>query len=486
MCDSVIDIAAAIAQRKVRAIDVCEEALGRITASEPELGAFLQLTDDYARDRARHIDQLLDAGHTAGPLAGVPFAIKDNVCTQFCPTTAGSRILASFVPPYAATVVARLEQAGAVIVGKTNMDEFGMGSSNEHSAFRPTRNPWSSAHVPGGSSGGSAAAVSAGLVPAAIGSDTGGSIRQPAAFCGITGLKPTYGRVSRYGLIAYGSSFDQIGPLTRDACDAARVLGVIAGHDPTDTTAAPHPVPDYEAELAATAQKPMKIGLPREYFADGLDPVIGDALRTACEVFTGDGAELVDVSLPRTNVGIAAYYLIVTAECASNLARYDGMHFSARAERGPAESDLATATRTRLLGDEVKRRIMLGNFALAAGHQDRYYLKAQRVRRLVQRDFDAAFEQADVLLAPTTPTPAFRRGEKVDEPLQMFLADVFTLGANLAGLPAISVPCGFTAGGLPLGMQLIAPAFCESRLLRAAHRYQCATDYHRCRPPGAP
>ncbi|MGB2821637.1 MAG: Asp-tRNA(Asn)/Glu-tRNA(Gln) amidotransferase subunit GatA, partial [Phycisphaerae bacterium] len=433
------------------------------------------------------------AGEELGALGGVPVAVKDNMCTTCGKTTCSSRILASFRAPFTATAVAKLEEAGAVILGKTNLDEFAMGSSTENSGFGPTRNPWDTQRVPGGSSGGSAAAVSARLCAAAVGSDTGGSIRQPAAFCGVVGLKPTYGRVSRYGLVAYGSSLDQIGPLTVDVSDAALLTGVIAGHDPRDSTSVPRPVPDYLATVDAPMDG-LRVGLPAEFLSDALDAEINELLHQAADVYRSVGAEIVDVSLPHSRIdtdedgnlssyAVACYYIVAMAEASSNLARYDSVHYGHRtAEKIDGIVELYSRSRAEGFGDEVKRRIMLGTYTLSAGYYDAYYSKAMKVRRLIKNDFDRAFEKCDVLLCPTSPTPAFRLGEKTDDPLTMYLADIYTISVNLAGLPGISIPAGLSAEGLPIGMQLIGPVFSEETVLRAARMYERASGTTRLRP----
>jgi aspartyl-tRNA(Asn)/glutamyl-tRNA(Gln) amidotransferase subunit A len=464
----------AVRRGEQSAVEICEAALSRIDARDPELHAFNTVTRQRALARAAMIDASPERRHL--PLAGVPVALKDNLCTRGIRTTASSRILEQFVPPYDATAVARLEAAGAIIVGKTNCDEFAMGSSNENSAFGPARNPWAMDRIPGGSSGGSAVAVAAGMAPLALGSDTGGSIRQPAALCGIVGLKPTYGRVSRYGLLAFASSLDQIGPLTRTVEDAAIAFSVIAGADPADATTAPQAVPDFSDGLTATARG-LRIGVPRALVDEGVDPEVSAAFRRSLDAMGDAGATLVDVDLPHASAAIPVYYLVATAEASSNLARYDGVRYGFRAQPEPGMRDQGLKTmyaRTRALGfgPEVKRRIMLGTYVLSAGYYDAYYLKAQQVRTLVRRDYERAFERVDVVAMPTSPTPAFKLGERVSDPLQMYLADVFTVSANLAGLPAISVPCGFTSGGLPIGLQLTGRLFDEPTLLGAAHAYE--------------
>ncbi|HEC36451.1 MAG TPA: Asp-tRNA(Asn)/Glu-tRNA(Gln) amidotransferase subunit GatA, partial [Anaerolineae bacterium] len=415
------------------------------------------------------------------PLQGIPLAVKDVLCTAGVPTTCGSRILEDFVPPYDATAVARLKAARAVLLGKTNTDEFAMGSSTENSAFFPTRNPWDLSRVPGGSSGGSAAAVAAGECLGALGTDTGGSVRQPAAFCGVVGLKPTYGRVSRYGLVAFASSLDQVGVLAKDVTDTAILLGVIAGHDPLDSTSVDASVPDYTAALTGDIRG-VRIGVPREYFIPGMQPEVEAAVRAALDQLADLGAEVIEVSLPHTDYALPAYYLIAPAEASANLARYDGVRYGLRVEQPTLEATYE-ATRGQGFGPEVKRRIMLGTYALSAGYYDAYYLKAQKVRTLIKQDFDRAFERVDVIVAPTTPTTAFRLGEKVDDPIQMYLSDVFTLAANLAGICGVSLPCGFDGEGLPIGMQVMGPAFGEETILRVAHAYEQATQWHKRRPP---
>ncbi|MBI2153830.1 MAG: Asp-tRNA(Asn)/Glu-tRNA(Gln) amidotransferase subunit GatA [Candidatus Rokubacteria bacterium] len=456
--------------------EVVEAYFRRIEALDPKVRAYLTLTRESALAQAEAATKRLRAGKPLSLLDGVPLAIKDVICTKGVRTTCASKILDSFVPPYDATVMARLNAAGAIMLGKTNMDEFAMGSSTENSAFYPTRNPWDLARVPGGSSGGSAAAVAADLAAGALGSDTGGSIRQPAAFCGTVGVKPTYGRVSRYGLVAFASSLDQIGPFARDVRDAALLLQVIAGHDPLDSTSTEVPVPDYVAALGQGIAG-LRVGIPSEYFIEGMDPEVEKAVGAAIEVLKGLGAKPEKVSLPTTDYALAAYYLIAPAEASSNLARYDGVKYGHRA---PGSKDLIQMygrTRAEGFGPEVKRRIMLGTYALSAGYYEAYYGKAQRVRTLVRRDFQQAFERVDMLACPTTPNVAFKLGEKED-PLQMYLCDAFTIPVNLAGLPGLSLPCGFTQSGLPIGLQLIGRPFDEATLLRAAYAYEQATPWH--------
>ena len=475
----------------VSAVEVTQAHLDRIKRLEGKVHALLHQDAEAALTVARSVDERRSKGQPLGKLAGVPIALKDVLCTKGVPTTCASRMLKDFRPPYNASVVERLIAAGAVPVGKTNMDEFAMGSSTENSAFGATRNPWDLDRIPGGSSGGSAAAVAADFAPIALGSDTGGSIRQPAALCGVVGLKPTYGRVSRYGLIAFASSLDQIGPFSHDLADTALLLGVIAGKDPRDATSVDEPVPDY---LATLDQKPssLRIGLVREFFGDGLDPEVEAAVRAAIRVYEAAGATVKEVSLPHSKYGAPAYYLVAPAECSSNLARYDGTIFGHRAESfdavSPAEEGLPPlirmmmASRAEGFGPEVKRRIMLGTFALSAGYADQYYNQALKVRRLIRNDFDAAFAEVDVLIGPTTPTAAFKLGEKTADPLAMYLSDIYTITTNLAGIPGISIPCGLTKSGLPIGLQLIAPAFAEENLLRTARVFEAATDWHTKRP----
>lgn len=472
---------AAYATGEMRPSEAVEALLERVARLDGGLHAFLYVDAERARAEAAAWDEHYrrEPGNLP-PLAGVPVAVKDNLCTRGVPTTCASRILAGWRPPYDATVVARLRQAGAIIIGKTNLDEFAMGSSTEHSAFGPTRNPWDRTRVPGGSSGGSAAAVASGMVPLALGSDTGGSVRLPAGFCGVVGMKPTYGRVSRYGLVAFASSLDQIGPFARDVADCALLLRVIAGGDPQDSTSAQVPVPDYPAALAQGAAG-IRLGVPEEAFGPGVDPAVAAAVREALEVFTGLGLPVERVSLPTIEAALPAYYLLAPAEASSNLARYDGVQYGLRV----ASDDLyemTAQTRRQGFGDEVKRRIMLGTYALSAGYYEAYYLKAQRVRTLVARDFEQVFRRVDAVVMPVAPTPPFALGERAGDPLQMYLADVFTIPVNMAGLPGLALPCGFHAG-LPIGLQLVGRAFDETTLLRAAHAYEQATPWHRARPP---
>ena len=459
------------------AVEVCESALAAIDACDPLLHAFNTVVRDRALERAATLDR--DRPRWRGQaLSGVPVALKDNISTRGVRTTASSKILESFVPPYNATVVEKLEAAGAVIIGKTNCDEFAMGSSTENSAFGATKNPWALDRIPGGSSGGSAVAVAAGMTPLALGSDTGGSIRQPAALCGVVGLKPTYGRVSRYGLLAYGSSLDQIGPLARTVGDAALALSVIAGADEADATSAPEPVPDFTNALTGDVRG-ARVGVPRALLDEGVDREVSAAIKAALDVLVARGASLVDIELPHAGAAIPVYYLIATAEASSNLARYDGVRYGFRSPIEGREElqSMYARTRERGFGPEVKRRIMLGTYVLSAGYYDAYYLKAQQVRTLIKGDYDRAFDRVDVVAMPTSPLAAFKIGERSSDPLQMYLADVFTVSANLAGLPAISIPCGFTTGRLPIGLQLTGRAFDEATLLRVADAYERDTSW---------
>jgi aspartyl-tRNA(Asn)/glutamyl-tRNA(Gln) amidotransferase subunit A len=478
---SASQLISAMSSGELSAVEVARACLDQIDARDRAIGAFLHIDRDGAMKQATAVDQKRRAGQPLGKLAGLPVAIKDVVCIRGMPTTCASRILPKYVSPYDAEVIRRLHEADAVILGKTNMDEFAMGSSTENSAFQITRNPWDTSRTPGGSSGGSAAAVAAGMTPLAIGSDTGGSIRQPAAFCGVVGMKPTYGRVSRYGLVAFASSLDQLGPLASDVAGAAALLEVMAGHDARDSTSVNRPVPEYTRTLEQPLSG-LRVGLAAEHFAAGLEPEVAAVVRSAADVYRSQGATIVDVSLPHSKYGVAAYYLIAPSEAASNLARYDGVHYGHRAAKFDGLIDMYATTRGEGFGPEVKRRIMLGNYALSAGYYDAYYLKALKVRRLIRRDFDRAFDACDVLLSPVAPTPAFKVGELVDDPLAMYLSDIYTLGANLAGLPGISLPGGFSSGGLPIGIQLVGPPFAEETLLRAARMFERETPWHTKRP----
>lgn len=480
--ESANGIRKAVGARQVLASDVAARALARIDALDPQLRFALHVPREYALRRAREIDDRVARGEPVGPLAGVPLAVKDNLCTSFAPTTCASRILSGFRAPYDAHVVELLERAGAVIVCKTNLDEFAMGSSTENSAVGPSRNPWDTQRVPGGSSGGSVAAVAARVVPIALGSDTGGSIRQPSALCGVTGLKPTYGRVSRYGLVAFASSLDQVGPITVDASDAALALTVIAGHDQRDSTSVATPAADYQGEIDVSLAH-VRLGVPREYFGDGLADETRAAVEAAIKLYHKLGAQIVEVSLPNTPYCIACYYLICTAEASSNLARYDGVHYGYRSPHARDYIEVYSRSRDEGFGAEVKRRIMLGTYALSSGYYDAYYLRALKVRTLIRNDFMAAFKQCDLLISPTTPAPAFKLGEKLANPLELYLSDIYTVSANLAGIPAISVPAGFSRTGLPIGMQLLGPHFAELSLLQAAAAFQRETDWHTRVPP---
>ena len=480
--DTLLAARDAIRSRAVSSTQIVRQCLDRIQRHDGVIHAFNSVHADRALARAAEVD----AGKRTGELAGVPIALKDNLCTTFGTTTCSSKMLAGFRSPYDATVTQKLEAAGAILLGKTNLDEFAMGSSTENSAFGPTRNPWDTDRVPGGSSGGSAAALAAGMCCGAIGSDTGGSIRQPAALCGLVGVKPTYGRVSRYGLVAFASSLDQIGPFGRTVADAALLLKVIAGHDPRDSTSAPRDVPDYLADL----DKPidgLRLGVIRHTNVQaGIDPAVQQAFAQAMARYRELGADIVEVDLPHMDYGIAAYYVIAPCEASSNLARYDGVHFGHRTSQPVRDIvELFSRSRAEGFGDEVKRRIMIGTYALSSGYYDAYYVKALKIRRLIKQDFDRAFEKCDAVLSPTSPTPAFRIGEKTADPLQMYLVDVFTVTCNIAGIAGISIPCGFTSGDkpLPIGLQLLGPTFSEDRLLRIARMYEAVTDWHTRRPP---
>ncbi len=478
---------------EISSVELTQALLDRIVEVDNQIKAYLTLTPELALEQAREADARIaalrreDRLDRLNPLIGIPMAVKDIICTKGVPTTCASRILEDFIPPYDATVMELLYQAGAVLLGKTNMDEFAMGSSTENSAFFPTHNPWDLDRVPGGSSGGSAAAVAADETIFALGSDTGGSIRQPAALCGIVGLKPTYGRVSRYGLVAFASSLDQIGPLTKDVRDAALVMNVIARYDPRDSTSVNLPAPDYTRALVPNIEG-LRVGVPREYFIEGMQPEVEAAVRAAIEKLAELGAEVEEVSLPHTDYSLPTYYLIAPAEASANLARYDGVKYGLSCSDAGDIWDAYRKTRQLGFGPEVKRRIMLGTYALSAGYYDAYYLKAQKVRTLIKQDFDRAFERFDVLVAPTSPTVAFRLGEKVEDPLQMYLSDVFTLSMNLAGICGISIPCGFAHNGseetseLPVGLQIMGPAFGEEAMLRVAYAYEQATEWHKRRP----
>jgi len=462
--------------RQVSSVEITNSFLDRIESTDQSINAFITVTKEQALLDAAAADQRIAAGNCA-PLTGIPVALKDIFLTEGVRTTCASKMLDNFIAPYDATAWTRMKSQGAVLLGKLNQDEFAMGSSCENSAFGPTRNPWNKDHIPGGSSGGSAAAIAAQQAVATLGTDTGGSIRQPASHCGCVGLKPTYGRVSRYGVIAYASSLDQVGPMTRDVTDAALLLGVIAGYDPKDSTSVDCPVPDYTAALQQGV-KGLTIGLPKEYFIDGLDADVQQAMEQAIAVYRQLGAEFVEVSLPHTNYAVATYYLIATAEASSNLARYEGVRFGHRAKDTAGLIDLMMQSRSEGFGAEVKRRIMLGTYALSSGYYDAYYIKAQKVRTLIQQDFSEAFRSVDLLLTPVAPTPAFRIGEKTADPLQMYLSDIFTIPVNLAGICGISVPAGISSNGLPIGLQLLGRPFGEETILRAAFDFEQATQWH--------
>jgi len=457
-----------IVRGETSSYEVVNSLFDRIEKIDRDINAYISLLKEEALRKAEEVDRRIDRGEKVGKLAGIPLAVKDNICVRGTKTTCGSKILENFVSPYDATVIERLKSADAVIIGKTNMDEFAMGSSTETSYFGVTRNPYDLSRVPGGSSGGSAAAVASGETVLALGSDTGGSIRQPASFCGVVGLKPTYGRVSRFGLVAYASSLDQIGPLTKDVTDCALLLGVLAGHDLRDSTSGDLEVPDYLA-LLQEGVKGIRLGIPEEYFAEGLDPEVNSSVMHLVQQLADLGAEVENASLPHTGYAIASYYLLATAEASANLARYDGVKYGFRAEEAADLDDMYCYTRSIGFGDEVKRRIMLGTYALSAGYYEAYYRKAQKVRTLIKQDFQKAFERFDVLITPTSPTVAFKIGEKLDDPLKMYLSDVYTISVNLAGIPAVSVPCGISAEGLPIGLQILGRHFDEATVLRVAY-----------------
>ena len=467
----------------VSAVEIVRAYFLRISVVESKVKAYITLNDkETMLSQAEALDHALSAWRKTEPMMAMPIAVKDNICTEGLPTTCGSRILGGFVPPYSATAVDALRSQQYFLIGKTNLDEFGMGSSTEYSAFGASRNPWKLSHVPGGSSGGSAAAVAADECVAALGTDTGGSIRQPAACCGVVGLKPTYGRVSRYGLIAFASSLDQIGPITKDVMDAALMLNVLAGHDPRDSTSADASVPDFTRVFKKKDVKKLKIGVPLEFFAEGLDEEVYDAVGEALAVLEDLGGTMEEVSLPHTGVAVATYYIVATAEASSNLARYDGVKYGFRAKESSDLLEMYRATRQEGFGPEVKRRIMLGTYALSSGYYDAYYAKAQAVRTLIREDFERVFQDVDLLVTPVMPTPAFQLGEKIEDPLQMYLSDLYTISASLAGIPAISLPCGYSRKGLPIGMQILGRPFEEDVVLRAARAYELATDWRKKRP----
>ena len=469
-----------LVNKEITSLELTEAVLARIDEVEGDVQAYLTVTRDEALAQAKAVDEKIARGEEIAFLEGIPGAIKDNICTKGVKTTCASRILQKFMPPYDATVVQKLAAQNPVVLGKTNLDEFAMGGSTENSAFHPTHNPWNTDCVPGGSSGGSAAAVAAGTAVWALGSDTGGSIRQPASFCGVVGMKPTYGRVSRYGLVAYASSLDQIGPITKDVTDCANILNIIAGRDEMDSTSIDSVVPDYTKSLVQDV-KGLKIGLPKEYFVKGMDPEVEGAVKAAVKQLESLGAEVVEISLPNTDYAISTYYLIAPAEAATNLARYDGVSYGERAEDAADLVEMMTKTRSQYLGEEVKRRIMIGNYALSAGYYDAYYLKALKVRRLVKEDYDKAFKEVDVIICPAAPSVAYKIGEKIDNPLEMYLQDACTVPLNLAGLPGISVPCGYNKDKMPIGMQIIGKALDEETLIRVAYTYEQSQSYHQDR-----
>jgi len=456
---------------------VTESVLNRIKAVDSNVKAYITVTEELAYKQAAEADKRIKAGDISSPLLGIPIAVKDNMCTDGIRTTCASKILGNFIPPYDATVVKNLKKAGYVLCGKPNMDEFAMGSSTENSGFFSTKNPWALDRIPGGSSGGSAAAIAAGECIGALGSDTGGSIRQPAACCGVVGLKPTYGRVSRYGLVAFASSLDQIGPITKDVTDSALLMNVLAGHDPHDSTSANIPVPDFTKALKKDV-KGLKIGMPKEYFIEGMDPEVEKAVKDAVKTLEGLGAKVVDISLPHTEYAIATYYILATSEASSNLARYDGVKYGFRAQAPKDLLDMYMQSRDQGFGPEVKRRIMLGTYALSAGYYDAYYKKGQQARTLIKQDFEEAFKLVDVIATPTAPTAAFKIGEKTTDPLQMYLSDIFTISVNLAGIPGLSMPCGFTKNSLPIGLQILGKHFDEETVLHTAFAYEQATEWH--------
>ncbi|WP_152523848.1 Asp-tRNA(Asn)/Glu-tRNA(Gln) amidotransferase subunit GatA [Paenibacillus alvei] len=470
----------AIQERKLSVSELVDASFRRIASTDEQVQAFLTMNEEGARNEAAAIDKRISAGEQIGLLAGIPAGVKDNIVTEGIRTTCASKFLDNFVPVYDGTVSRKLKEAGAITIGKLNMDEFAMGGSNENSAYRTTRNPWDLERVPGGSSGGSAASVAAGQVTFALGSDTGGSIRQPASYCGVVGLKPTYGLVSRFGLVAFASSLDQIGPITRNVEDTALVLQAIAGYDKMDSTSAKVEIPDYAAQLTGDVSG-LRIGVPSEYTGQGVDPKVKEAVLAALKVFEDMGATWEEVSMPHTEYAVATYYLLASSEASSNLARFDGVRYGVRADNPDNLLDLYHRSRSEGFGQEVKRRIMLGTYALSSGYYDAYYLKAQKVRTLIKRDFDEAFNKFDILLGPTAPTTAFRIGEQINDPLAMYLNDILTIPVSLAGVPAISVPCGL-ADGLPVGLQLIGKAFDEATVLRAAHAFEQRTEFHKLRP----
>ncbi len=482
LCEyTALQIKEKITSGEIRPVDLTRQFIEQIKNTDPHVQAYLRIDEEGALKKAAQIQKKIENAEKVGFLAGVPIAIKDNICTKDLTTTCASKILKNFTPPYDAFVVKRLKEEDAIILGKTNLDEFAMGSSTENSGYKITRNPWNLEYVPGGSSGGSAAAVAANLSVMALGSDTGGSVRQPAALCGVVGVKPTYGRVSRFGLIAFGSSLDQIGTFTRDVKDAAVLLQVIAGHDFHDSTSMPVPVPDYLNEIDSGARG-LRIGIPKEYFAAGLNTDVHAAVKAALGKYEQLGAKIVDISLPHTEYAVAVYYIVANAEASSNLARYDGVRYGYRTPTSNGIIDMYCRTRSEGFGNEVKRRIMLGNYALSSGYYDAYYLKASRVRNLIKGDFDVAFQKVDCIICPTSPVPGFKIGERAKNPLEMYLSDIYTIPANLAGIPGISLPCGFSKEGLPVGMQILGKHFEEKKLLQIAYAFERETDFHRKKP----
>lgn len=476
------DLLSRLERGELTSVEITTAYLNRIDQHDSRVGAFLSVDHNHALQQAAAVDQKRKSKQPLGLLAGIPVGVKDVICTAGQTTTCASRMLERFVPPYDAHVVTRLKAADAVLIGKTNMDEFAMGSTTENSAFKVTHNPWDLERTPGGSSGGSAAAVSAGMAPLSLGTDTGGSIRQPAGFCNVVGMKPTYGRVSRYGVVAYASSLDQVGPFANDVTGAAILAEVISGHDPRDSTCVDAPVPSYRQNLESPLEG-LRIGIAKEHFVSGLSPEVERTVRDAVDVYRSLGAEVKEVSLPHAKYGVAVYYLIAPCEASSNLARYDGVHYGHRAAQFNNMIDMYSASRGEGFGTEVKRRIMLGTYALSAGYYEAYYVKALKVRRLIRQDYDRAFQEIDVLASPVSPNPAFKIGEHSADPLAMYLEDIYTISANLAGLPGISIPAGFTSTGMPIGLQLLAAPFQEERLLRAARMYEKATEWHRKQPP---
>ena len=475
---TVTELLALQASGQVSAVEIAEAFLASIKEREPKIHAFMRVETESVRKHAAALDAKRKSGAKLGKLAGIPVAVKDVLCTKGITTTCSSKVLENFVPPYDAHVVERLKAEDAIILGKTNMDEFAMGSSTENSAYQKTTNPWDITRIPGGSSGGSAASVAACEAPISLGTDTGGSIRQPAALCGLVGIKPTYGRVSRYGLIAFASSLDQVGPFSHDVTDAALLMEVISGHDKRDATCVDAPVPEYTKSLNQPL-KDLKIGIPKEFFDEGLDPQVGRIVEESLKVYEKLGAKRVPVSLPNgCELAVAVYYIVATAECSSNLARFDGMHYGHRTKQKTDLIGTYSKSRGEAFGKEVQRRIMLGTYALSSGYGAKYYEKASKVRRIIKNEFDTAFEKCDVILGPTSPTPAFKFGDKTDNPLAMYLSDIYTISCNLAGIAGMSIPCGFTSGNLPVGLQLLSPAFDEERMLRIARMYESATDWH--------